>query len=195
MLGLGVPMSVLKQMVSFGLLVSTAVALTGCRELKVENGELPAEYVEAASRYMGEYSGSFDGKRGQIRLQLEGRKVIFEFRDSRGGRDLLPGCDAIVGQLESAAVQEKSDGQFELMRVSFALDPGSCWSSIRGRELELRFHESRSGKIGFDLYLFHFTIWQTRCVWFPGDPARKIPPHQQCYRESLDHFLKGRFSR
>lgn len=174
------------------LLAAFALGLSSCRDIEIENGEIPEAYVDAARAYMGEYEGRFDGRRGALSLALQDRYVELSFRGVLSG-DLLPGCQARVGDLKVVNGSEK-DGKVTLRRAVFEFDPGACWARIAGRQIFVEFFR-RSGREFVDVSLLQENRAETICTVDPGDPSRGIPPTPICRTEMRPVYLTGRFSR
>lgn len=168
------------------------LAIVGCREVKVKNGEVPPKYVPMAMKFMGTYQGQFDGVPATLNLVMNGNKVVVEYAD-RESRDILgPQCDSRVGNLLAVKVDEVGTDRYELKRVRFALNPNRCKHEIEGRELvmEVRRKDSR---VDLSLSILGQLTWEERCRIEPGNPAAGIPPKRVCEREPVQQFLTGKF--
>ncbi|MCM2282620.1 MAG: hypothetical protein NDI61_12325, partial [Bdellovibrionaceae bacterium] len=170
------------------VLAICALVLPACNEIDVIKGEIPAEHIEAAEPYMGEYQGRFDDRLGVLKLELRDRYVVLSFVDAQGG-DLLPGCGARIGDLKTVGVKEKSK-KYSLRRAKFDFDPGSCANRIEGRILQLEFF-SRYGRDMIDISILQETREETSCTIEPGDPNRGIPPRETCRSDSRPIYING----
>lgn len=165
------------------LLVAT-LALTACKTVDIENGEVPEEYLSRAKKVEGVYQGSFEGRTGELKIVFEGNRPILSYQD-RNGEGLLPtGCRSAINNLKWAYVTRKG----AVDSVGFYFDPGVCY--IDGREVVLSFSKDYNS---IRLSLFQRRQVERRCRWEPGGPGR--PPYEVCEHYQNDITLQGRFSR
>jgi hypothetical protein len=176
----------------WSLVTLAGAVLGGCNEVKIENGEIPQEAISSATPYLGEYPGSFDGRAGTLELKLDGRKALLNFRSTTGG-ELLPGCHAMIGNLEAISVRTK-DSHYILKNAKFAFDPNLCWSNIKGRQLIVEFSERR-GRQSVGLYLHKESQIERKCRWDPGMPDGRTPPRHTCQNVEVRTYLEGQFTR
>ncbi|MEK7354926.1 MAG: hypothetical protein AAB250_00655 [Bdellovibrionota bacterium] len=170
-----------------------SVALTGCKEQKVPNGEIPDEYMQAAQKYMGYYGGKMEGNRGVLKFSFQGKKVLAQYSDNRGQDILDPRCDSKIGDLIAVKVDKKSSG-YVLERAVFAYDPNLCWPSVHGREIVFDFSEN-SSQIRVNVSLLLEQEWERDCRIDPGNPSQGRPPTQICTDRPVTRFASGRFTR
>ena len=122
------------------LTVLAALALAGCREVEVPNGEIPTQYMGAAQKYMGTYQRTDRGGMGELTIEMRGQKVVAMYRGNPN--DLIgAGCGSQIGLLKTITVDEKGS-EYILKGAKFAFDPGAC-TEVQGRQLHLSFREKR----------------------------------------------------
>ncbi len=174
------------------LLALGSLILMGCgRDIKIENGEVPEEYLSVVESYLGSYSGDFNHFPGQIELSLDGRQLVAQFQDLEGQpQDLLdPRCGSEIGLLKSVRIREV-DGEPTLRWATFGFSPGDCQRQVAGRVLDVEV-EHRRGNLRF--YLSLLQRWENvqRCEW--ERDSHHYPPVYRCrtYREG--RYLTGRF--
>ncbi len=164
-----------------------------CKEQKVPNGEIPDEYVKAAQKYMGFYSGKMEGNRGVLKFSLKGKKPVVEFADNRGTDILDPRCESKIGELLSVKVAKKN-GAYVLERATFAYDPNFCWPSVQGRQVVFDFNEN-SSQIRVNASILLEQEWERDCRIDPGNPSQGLPPREVCTQQPVTRFAAGRFVR
>ncbi len=115
------------------------VGLWSCDAVKVQNGELPVEYKELVTSYLGPYEGEFDGVEGTLTLALDGLKPTLSFESETMGSDWLGnGCGSRVGNLKSFTPKVDKEGNFlALKEAIFVFDDGAC--SIEGKLIQVNF--------------------------------------------------------
>lgn len=124
-------------------LILTALALVGCKDIQIQEGRIPAEYLPVAAQYMGNYSGQFNGTPAEISLWLEGDVVKVKYVDARGSDILAPQCESSFGHLKSITVSgEQKNPQLDV--ANFAFDPGKCPNMAMGRMLVIMFKKKSS---------------------------------------------------
>ena len=169
----------------------TLLALSACKEVKVENGEVPDQYRDMAKAYMGTYKGKMDGDAGAVTLALNGRKVVMTYKDARGTDILDPMCSSVIGQLKSVKVAK--DGKvYKLEAATFAFEPGHCWGDVDGREVVLNFKKKEPQiQVGASILLRQ--EWQERCRIEPGNPRAGQPPREVCDNVPIVSYSSGKF--
>lgn len=168
----------------FLMLLVATMALTACKTVKIENGEVPDEYLARAKQLEGVYHGSFEGRSGQLTITFEGNKPLLLYKDSRGDSLLATQCRSSVNNLKWAYVTRK--GAVE--SVGFYFDPGLCM--IDGREVQLSFSKDYRS---IRLSLLERRYMERRCRWEGGGP--NFPPREVCDYVQNDINLYGKFSR
>ncbi|WP_374029316.1 hypothetical protein [Bdellovibrio bacteriovorus] len=168
----------------FILLLLATTALAACKTVQIENGEVPDEYLARAKKLEGVYSGSFQGRRGQLTITFEGNKPILLYKDTRGESLLMPECRSSIDNLKWAYVTRK--GVVE--SVGFYFDPGIC--NIDGREVMLSLSNNYNT---IRLSLLERRYFDRRCRWEVRDPRHG--PTEVCEVFQRDVTLEGKFSR
>lgn len=180
-----------------GALMSSRIALlagflviTGCKDIRVVSGEIPDEYLSAASSYLGTYTGVMNHSAASLHLSLEGRRVVVSYR-SLGGSDLLdPRCESRIGDLLRVHGVVRADGSYQVTDAVFAFDPNRCWSRVEGRELALSF---RDGRVDASLLLHRGPGAAGSCHIEPGNVRGGQRPHEVCSKDESAVSERGYF--
>lgn len=168
-------------------IVGVSFALTACKSVKIENGQVPNEYLSEAKKYEGVYKGRFNGVSGELKITFEGNKPVLSFRDSKGNTDLIESrCNSRIGLLKVAYLGGRDDR--ELTGASFAFDPGAC-RRIVGQSVELSF--DKNNKISLSIEADRRP--ERRCTIEGGGP--NYPPRERCTTEWVTTYYRGSFSR
>ncbi|MEK2646968.1 hypothetical protein [Bdellovibrio sp. BCCA] len=168
----------------FVLLLLATMALAACKTVKIENGEVPDEYLSRAKKLEGVYSGSFEGRRGQLTITFQGNKPVLLYKDARGDSLVMPECRSSMNDLKWVYVTRK--GAVE--SAGFYFDPGVCM--IDGREVVLSFADDYNT---IRVSLLDRRVYDRRCRWEVTDPRRG--PQEICEIVQRDMTLNGKFSR
>jgi hypothetical protein len=120
-------------------LATLGLNLTGCKQVTIVNGEIPAEYLELAKNYMKTYHGSFEGNSGDLGLSLNGKKVVLSFAGKVNDITGDDRCQSQIGNLTSLQINNKGT---QVESATFDFTPNHCYY-IEGRNLNLSF--SRDG--------------------------------------------------
>jgi len=168
----------------FILLLLATTALAACKTVKIENGEVPDEYLSRAKKLEGVYSGSFEGRRGELRISFEGNKPVLSYKDARGESLVMPECRASINDLKWVYVTRKG----AVDSAGFYFDPGVCM--IDGREVILSFSDNYNT---IRVSLLDHRVWDRRCRWEVTDPRRG--PQEYCEVTQREIYLQGKFSR
>lgn len=159
-------------------LALTALILSGCKDIQIQDGRIPAEYLTTAAQYMGNYAGQFNGTSAEISLWLEGNVVKVKYTDARGSDILNPQCQSQIGHLRSITVSgEQKNPQLDV--ANFAFDPGNCSSTVLGRMLVVWF-ERKSSSVRMAPQILQ--RWD-RCPW------------EDCTNPDRDVYLRGEFNK
>lgn len=173
------------------------LAFTACKEIKVENGEVPDQYRDAAKAYTGVYKGKMDGDAGQVTVALSGRKVVVTYKDAEGTDILEPACKSQIGLLTK--VKASKDGKtYKLDQATFAFEPNNCWPSVDGRELTLDFKKKESKgvtQIQMSASILLRQEWQQNCHIEPGNPRAGVPPREVCDQVPVTTWSTGKFTK
>lgn len=168
-----------------------AVAALGCKDVDIENGTIPAEYVELAKKLAGEYKGRFENNHGSLNLSIDNNnKMIATFSGSRG--DLIgAGCNSKIGNLRKVYLA----GKGKKVRVTGALfdfSAGKCSDAVEGRVVEMALRTKNSKNI-LDLTIFERRDFEYVCPPGPGNPGGPGYGNDNCQWQSRDYYLTGRF--
>jgi hypothetical protein len=176
-------------------LLGAILGLSGCEDIKVKNGEVPDQYIEAVGEYTGIYHGFMDGFPGLLEIRYVGNRPEVIYRDLRGTDLVRPGCQSVIGKLETLRLGKKNDEETRLHEAGFEFDPGLCWTEISGRQLKLAF--SKSGNWNYvDVTLVKAERWEQRCSGgVSGGSRGGSSTHVECRHEKVQVLLKGRFRR
>lgn len=173
----------------FGLL-----ALAACKEVQIENGEVPSKYLSLAQRYTGVYRGEMEGVPGSLTLTLRGRQAVLLYTSEAGSDILDPRCQSQIGRLKSVRVDEPRGGGYELTGARFEFNPNRCWQSVLGREVALSFSR-RGERLRVSAAILRETAWENRCRIEPGNPSAGVPPREVCSPQATPEYFKGYFKR
>ncbi|KHD88677.1 MAG: hypothetical protein OM95_07690 [Bdellovibrio sp. ArHS] len=171
-------------MKKFVLLLVATMALTACKTVKIENGEVPDEYLARAKKVEGVYQGSFEGRRGELTIAFQGNRPVLSYKDARGDSFVMPQCQSSVNDLKWAYVTRK--GAVE--SVGFYFDPGVCY--MDGREVVLSFSDDYNT---IRVSILDRRYFDRRCRWEVTDP--RYGPREICEVTQRDVTLNGKFSR
>ncbi|MBC7371936.1 MAG: hypothetical protein H7326_10245 [Bdellovibrionaceae bacterium] len=175
------------------LIVIAAVAtVAGCKTVKIENGEVPSQYLSEAKKLEGTYRGSFNGVRGDLVIRFEGNRPIVQFKNNNGNDILNNNCNSDVGLLRSVTVKSENKNP-RVSNATFAFDAGRCSLSVEGREISIGMKD-KSGDAVLNVSILQETRSREVCGWDSGAPPN-IPPRQVCRTEFQSYYLTGSFSR
>ncbi len=166
------------------------IGFLGCKEVKLEDGRVPKQYLSKTKKLMGTYKGQFNGREATISIELRGGDTpTVQYQDARGKDMLAPNCQSEIGLLQSVyVVGKKSNPQIE--RATFAFDPANCF--IDGNALYLKFEEKKS-VIRFVASIVKRRRQHEVCEYVPGGPG--IPPRRQCHYEIIEDSITGVFKK
>ncbi|RYZ84693.1 MAG: hypothetical protein EOP04_17525, partial [Proteobacteria bacterium] len=74
--------------------IAAIVTIAGCKTVKIENGEVPSQYLSEAKKLEGTYRGSFNGVRGDLVIRFEGNRPKVHFRGNNGDDILHNNCNS-----------------------------------------------------------------------------------------------------
>lgn len=174
--------------------VLSFLTMTGCKEVKIENGEIPSRYLAMAKRYTGVYKGQMEGQKGALTLALRGNKAVLIYASEIGNDLIDPRCQSQLGELKSVRLKENGIGDLELATAKFGFDPHRCDVAIQGREIILNF-SPRGDRMRVSVAVLAGTSWESRCRIEPGNPAAGLPPREVCAPQATSEYLKGIFKR
>lgn len=168
-------------------ILGVSLALTACKSVKIENGQIPNEYLSEAKKFEGVYKGKFNGVPGELKVSFEGNKPILSFRDANGNLDFIAvHCKSQIGLLKAAYLGGRNDR--ELTGASFGFSPGAC-RNIIGNSIELSF--DRANKINASIEADRRP--ERRCTIEGGGPNN--PPRERCTTEWVSVYYRGSFAR
>lgn len=167
-----------------GILLFCA-ALVGCKEVTLQDGRIPAQYLKMARTIEGVYGGSFDGVRAEVRLHLEEDRLIFNYSDRTSNDMLGPECQSEVGKLKKILVQRRGRRD-QITYLEFQFNPGYC-SFVKGREVKVLFFDEQE----FSVRILNHTKIDEDCDRGIHPPA---DPHA-CGRRWIEVHREGSFRR
>lgn len=180
----------MKQSLLSLLLVLTFVV--SCNRVTSPDGTVPAEYLEIAKNYTGDYSGKFSGTKGTLRITLDGNRPVAQFIGADGSDDITGNshCAAVIGRLVAITPQKKNN----ITRVGsaeFSFDAPRC-PRIMGRTLTLDFKHNGATPTSLSASVLeeHVTEWREICHFDQWG-------RQYCNRTPWDYdrYLSGSFKR
>ncbi len=167
-------------------LLAICLLAVGCKTIKVEDGKIPNDYIIEAQKYVGSYSGAFEGRDGKLDISLEGNTVHLQFLDGKNNDILGDECSSQLGLLQEITVSGSKKNPI-LDRAAFALDPAKCSDRLLGRSVNLYFSHQGTQ---LNVAILHRTESVYRCE--PGGPVGGAP---RCNYETEYRYLRGRFQR
>jgi hypothetical protein len=168
----------------FILLLLATTALVACKTVSIENGEVPDEYLARAKKLEGVFTGSFEGRRGELSITFQGNRPVLTLKDIRGESLLLPQCQSNINDLKWVYVTRKG----AVDSAGFYFDPGRCF--VDGREVVLSFADNYNT---IRVSLLERRVTERNCRWEVGDP--RYGPREYCEYVQRDINLYGKFSR
>lgn len=172
------------------LSLSAIFVLAACSEVqKIDNGQIPEEYINEIQPFLGAWSGSFNNHMGELKLSLnDSNQLIVEFYDSQTN-DFIPGCKASFGLLKEVAFKEDND-QIRIQRATFDFDTNRCSRSILGQQIDFFFNKAQTVA---NIQLLHRQWMDYECRIIGHDPNGA--PIRECQNVIHDEHLTGSFSR
>lgn len=168
-------------------LLVLGLSLVGCKEIQIKDGQIPTQYKAAAQKYMGSYSGKFEGIPGKINLTLEGNIVHINYTSEGGNNDILGAqCESNFGNLETIYISGTEEKP-TLDQANFKFNPNRCGNEIKGRTLYLYF-KNKSGVIYMDASIVKRQEWEHRC-------DGSSPPPAGCREHPVNVFIRGSFQK
>lgn len=141
------------------------LAISGCKVVKVENGQVPEEYMNEAKKLEGTYVGQFEGHEGEIQIRFNGNAPEVSFHGLRDD-DLIPGCGTSVGKLREITVKG-NEGDYRMGQAIFNFDKGVC-RQFQGNTISLDFSKDQRK---FSMNFLVRTEYRQECNWGPYPPA------------------------
>jgi hypothetical protein len=167
-------------------LIFAALTLVGCKEVQIQNGQIPAEYLAKAAEFMGSYEGEFQQKKAVITLTLDNDVVRVGYQDASGTDILAPQCESVIGLLDTINVSgSKADPHLD--SAHFFFDPNKCSDQVIGRLLHLEFTKKNSG-IKMVAEIIHHREWETRC-------GNSGPYSSGCETHPVNVYIMGEFKK
>jgi hypothetical protein len=173
-------------------LVAMSLGLISCKEVKIEDGRVPAQYLERAKAYEGRYVGQFDGRPGDLVLTFEGDVAVVRFENGTDNDLLGSMCQSSIGKLKSVSLKGRKNNR--ISAVTFAFDPNNCKFNVTGRSLTIGLEETNAGLI-LRPSLHAYDRYENRCTWDSGAPERGVPPREICRPESVPVYFSGKFKK
>lgn len=172
-----------------GFSIVTLLLLAGCDEVKIEDGRIPAEYLDEAAAATGTYAGTMDSRAVSLNVSLIGDRLRVQ-----ASPDFLgTGCDSSFGNLEKVRV-EREGNSYSLESATFAFAPNFCAPSVVGREVVFGIR-SRNGQTELSASLLQDSRMERECrmVCSPGGPGGAPVCREECTMRPIQVFLTGRF--
>ncbi len=123
----------------------SALILSACNEVAVEDGVVPAEYAGYVKPYLGTYYGQVEGKQTEITISMSNNTPEVTVRNAEGNDITGSSCRSRVGLLKRIKAEDIGNKNYVLERATFALDPGFCM--IQGREVAFNFKSSNEFRL------------------------------------------------
>jgi len=162
----------------------------GCKEVEIENGQIPDEYLEQAKFFAGDYFGSFNGFKGTLTLSLDGNKMVASYKNKFGTDLVDPKCNSEIGDLLTINVKKSGD-KYTLKRATFSFYPNLCHAEIEGEKLRLNIVE-KSGGIHLKVSILEWGYWDQECEYiYTGNGGFT----KQCHYHYVENYIRGRFKK
>jgi hypothetical protein len=182
----------MKNLKTFLLAISAIAIFAGCKNVKIQNGEVPSQYLSQAKKLEGTYHGSFNGIRGDLVIHFEGNRPVVTYKGANGNDILNGGCGSDIGLLTKVTIKSENKNP-RVSDATFEFNPGSCSLQVEGRTLDIGFKE-KDGVLRLSASILQETRPVNVCQWDPGAPPR-VPPYQNCHTEFQSTYLMGSFVR
>jgi hypothetical protein len=164
--------------------------MVGCREVIINNGHVPKEYLEQAKKIEGIYKGDFEGNTGQIEILFVGDEPKLIFTNNSDNEFLKTNsnitCHSKFGLLRSVLVSQ-SNSTYKLDQADFSFDSGSC-SDVQGKTIRLSFNNNNQ----FNISVLYYTLYENKCTPDVPPPAG---PGRRCELVEKPVYLSGFFSK
>lgn len=172
------------------LTLGLAISIVGCKNVEITDGRVPSQYLGKAKAYEGEYVGSFDGRSGKLILKFDGDRPVLTFENGSDNDLLASKCESQIGQLSNVYLTGRRNNKVK--SVSFHFHPNNCRYAVQGRSLTLELKE-KSGSTTLYASIHEYDRRQEECTVVGGDPARGVPPRQECRINYVPMYLTGKF--
>ncbi|MGZ3746530.1 MAG: hypothetical protein ACXWRE_04205 [Pseudobdellovibrionaceae bacterium] len=126
-------------------MILAILGLLGCKEVTVENGQLPQEFLSSAADLVGTYHGNFNGNDSTIEIQLDGDRPTLSYKVPNQMDILSSNCGGKIGNLQKILVAD-NDNEYGLSGAIFEFLPGACSTTV-GREVILTFANKNEFKM------------------------------------------------
>lgn len=173
-------------------LISMVLVLSACKSVKIENGEVPTNYLPLAKKLEGIYNGRISGIDGQLVIRFEGNIPKVDFLNNQNTDIVgnIPACKTEIGNLTEVNLKgDKENPQVDT--ATFKILKGTCGKYFVGSELYLTFKNNYRDISAS--YLKEYRQ-ERRCTWDPGAPPH-VPPREVCNYESTPIYGSGSFRR
>lgn len=170
------------------LILSTIFLFSACSEVvKIENGQIPKDYIDELQPFLGDWVGAFEGHNGTLNLSLnQSDQLIVEFIDN-ATNDLIPGCESSIGLLKEVEFKEKN-GKVRIVRATFSIDANKCSRSIMGQQLHFYFNKTQTAAT---IKLLQKQWREFECREVGRDPGGI--PIRECEHVIRERYLRGEF--
>lgn len=183
------------------LMALLGLVFSGCKEIAIKDGIVPAKYRAVTAEYLGVYQGIFEGAHGEIELSLDPNgKALLQYRTYPrtgsgapvAGTILPPSCGEKIGNLVSVNVSKHGSG-YDLNSATFKFNTGICKGFYKGNTLVLEFAQ----KAGHSRVNMSFLASERvdRVCRIEGPTTPGTSPHTVCDDQIFSTYLKGRFAR
>ena len=133
-----------------------AMGISACKEIKIQNGQIPNEYMNEARQVVGTYQGTVGRQATTVTIELIGNYLIVSATP-----DILGGsCGSQIGDLLSVLVGGRS-GSYYVERATLAFNPNNCLM-IEGRELNLGVRR-QNGQVRLTSSVLERSEWRESC--------------------------------
>lgn len=179
----------LRFLVSILTMIVASIGFSGCDDVDIKDGRIPAEYLEQARALEGVYPGQMDRKPVDLSIQMAGDKVILT-----SSADILgEGCQSFIGNLRKVSVDKTNQG-YRVKGAKFDFNPGRCSINVSGKSLNFTLKQ-RGEKTELVASLMQSTEWRREChvECSHGGPHGGTICKNVCESVPYSVYLNGKF--
>ncbi len=132
----------------------TALTLTGCKQIEMKNGEVPAAFLDQARKAEGVYTGHIEESDGSgLSKNLREATMVLKFEGTRPvltiSTDILgENCGSKLGEILNVQVSG-----LKVKRAAFAFDAGKCANADISDRMMIDIHENPDGKFSLNVWV------------------------------------------
>lgn len=171
-----------------------ALVFSGCDEVDIQDGRIPAQYLDQVRALTGNYiissgTGFGSAPAHSLSVSLAGDRLVLTARP-----DLLnPNCHSTIGLLRKARIDEEN-GQYTVEGGSFYFNPGNC-VSVEGKKLDVDLRV-RNGSIQLHTSVLEGTDWREECniECYPVSGGG-VQCERRCYMTPYSRYIESTYTK